>query len=176
MPSTPTSAPTPCSTTRPGPSVPPSLPLPLCLRHPITPPTSPLHLNNKIPTPKPNTHSRDLRSARRTTGGSITDDDDDTADDAAAARRHYQTGSAALLRQYERRVQATTAEYTRAMGELLTLLRAQEQESDAVRFLMFRLDFNEYYGRTGFGGLLEDAATTTVGGGGGTTKSVRMMV
>ena len=91
----------------------------------------------------------------------------------------------ALLRQYQPRVAATTAEYARVTGELLTLLRAQEQESDAVRFLMFRLDFNEYYllgqrgrgeGRKGrFGSLLEGAVG--VGAGlGGANKSVRLMV
>lgn len=88
----------------------------------------------------------------------------------------------ALLRQYQPRVAATTAEYARVTGELLTLLRAQEQESDAVRFLMFRLDFNEYYlggsgeGSAGrFGSLLEGAVGAGAGVG-GTNKSVRLMV
>lgn len=66
---------------------------------------------------------------------------------------------------YARRVAATTSEYQRAMGELLTLLRAQEQEQEPVRHLMFRLDFNSYYAGAGeassrFGSLLADAASS----------------
>lgn len=68
---------------------------------------------------------------------------------------------------YARRVAATTSEYQRAMGELLTLLRAQEQEQEPVRHLMFRLDFNSYYAGAGageasgrFGSLLADEASS----------------
>lgn len=96
----------------------------------------------------------------------------------------------ALLRQYQPRVAATTAEYARVTDELLTLLRAQEQESDAVRFLMFRLDFNEYYlgqrrgdgghggsvGKGRFGSLLEDAVAGNGAAAGASNKSVRLMV
>lgn len=109
------------------------------------------------------------------------DDDDDEEGEASAASVAPQAAAAAaragakdMVALYAQRVAATTAEYQRAMGELLTLLRAQEQEQEPVRHLMFRLDFNSYYAGAGgkassrFGSLLDDAASA--GGG------VRLMV
>jgi gamma-tubulin complex component 3 len=53
---------------------------------------------------------------------------------------------------YEERVEATTARFERACEELIDLLHAQDRgtqaavaEADAVRFLVFRLDFNLFY-------------------------------
>lgn len=103
------------------------------------------------------------------------------------AARHAAKGEA-MVGRYAEMVRGTTAEYARAMGELLTLLRAQEQEQEPVRHLMFRLDFNDFYraGGKGFGGLLDEAAAAAASGGGGgerqaaaagaTAKSVRLMV
>ncbi len=64
---------------------------------------------------------------------------------SGAEEQAQRVASQVLVLRYEQRVQATTAEYETACGALLDLLQAQEGQSDAVRFLIFRLDFNEFY-------------------------------
>ena len=86
------------------------------------------------------------------------------------------------MERYAERVEVTVGEFERACGGLIELLQQQEKgaagrqaavaEADAVRFLVFRLDFNLFYtqqrlARGGrWGGAAQSAAAAGAGGKG----------
>ena len=50
-----------------------------------------------------------------------------------------------MIDQYWLRVQATTSDYESACEVLMEKMAGHEAQADSVRFLLFRLDFNEFY-------------------------------